>query len=88
MLTGQNCLQAKTRAPIKNPFKDIIGTEINGPKCLNANECELGQSLCLDTVEACVDTPGSYTCKCADGYERIGSVCEGFSGLEICIFYI
>ncbi|KAL3885790.1 hypothetical protein ACJMK2_025828 [Sinanodonta woodiana] len=48
----------------KNPF--ICGVD-NLPVCNNTNECTAGTHQCVNAY--CVDTEGSYTCKCKPGYQ-------------------
>ena len=36
--------------------------------CENVNECALGLDTCDDTSTDCVDTDGSFTCTCKDGF--------------------
>ena len=42
--------------------------EIDADHCIDINECDIG-SMC-DDIEICVNTRGSYSCLCIDGYEK------------------
>lgn len=56
-----------------------LGTEGDGQVCVDVNECfdEGGLSHdCTSFGQTCVNTPGSYTCECLDGYIEQGSSCE------------
>ncbi|QDZ19326.1 vacuolar-sorting receptor [Chloropicon primus] len=41
----------------------------DGYDCEEMNECSLGIADC---DQKCVNTPGSYTCECSEGFEKIG----------------
>ena len=43
---------------------------------LDVNECETLVSPCADNA-TCIDTEGSYTCTCIDGFQGNGTYCEG-----------
>ena len=43
--------------------------------CEQVNECDLGYHSCNE-MATCIDVPGSYTCKCNDGYYGDGFVCK------------
>ena len=47
---------------------------------LDADECGLGIDECAVNAD-CLNTPGSYTCRCKDGYTGDGKTCEGGSML-------
>ena len=47
-----------------------------GPGCTDDDECLLGTDLC-SIYATCVNTPGSYSCQCADGYRGNGRQCTG-----------
>lgn len=53
--------------------------------CVDIDECELA-GLCASG--RCVNTPGSYICACADGFERVNGACvnidECSRGLDLC----
>ena len=66
--------------------------EIVDNGCQNIDECTVRQnngesiaSICTNVetdeeqagASECVDSEGSYTCKCATGYEKAGSIAEG-----------
>ena len=42
----------------------------------DVDECVLGLDVC-DGDATCVDTVGSYTCSCDEGYTGDGLSCEG-----------
>lgn len=41
----------------------------------DVDECSLGQSHC-SSFATCYNTPGSYKCKCKDGYRGMGQDCK------------
>jgi len=43
------------------------------------NECTNGAHSCKDESQQCVNTRGSYYCRCADGYSAtaLKKICEG-----------
>lgn len=41
----------------------------------DVDECSLGQSHCSNFA-SCYNTPGSYKCKCKDGYRGMGHNCK------------
>ena len=47
---------------------------MEGGKCIDFDECNLGFDRCHWTQE-CVNTDGTYTCECIDGYEKIDTRC-------------
>ena len=40
------------------------------------NECSTGAAVCSKDAD-CINLSGTYTCKCKDGYNGTGYVCEG-----------
>ena len=40
------------------------------------NECSTGAAVCSKDAD-CINLSGAYTCKCKDGYNGTGYVCEG-----------
>ncbi|KAL7882803.1 hypothetical protein SRHO_G00004610 [Serrasalmus rhombeus] len=50
-------------------YKDEEGT------CTDVNECELPDAVCTDEHQECVNTKGSYTCRCASGFQEQDGVC-------------
>ena len=40
------------------------------------NECDLGLDSC-DENSDCINTEGSYECRCHDGYTGNGTLCTG-----------
>ncbi|KAM8973148.1 protein disulfide isomerase CRELD2 [Pelodytes ibericus] len=44
-------------------------------KCTDINECEEDEEVCLRDNEDCLNTPGSYKCTCAEGYEDKDGEC-------------
>jgi len=52
---------------------------------LDLDECSSNEHNC--SAEAvCVNTVGSYTCRCADGFEGNGTVCIGEYHTGVCKF--
>uniref|UniRef100_A0A1I8EDG2 EGF-like domain-containing protein n=1 Tax=Wuchereria bancrofti TaxID=6293 RepID=A0A1I8EDG2_WUCBA len=45
-----------------------------GGECVDLDECRIGNSLCNRNAR-CVNTVGSYTCKCNIGYSGDGKKC-------------
>lgn len=58
----------------------------SGTKCdINVNECE--RNPCT-TLQACVDTMGSYTCDCVGGFRKVANgTCESMFKLN-CLFVV
>jgi hypothetical protein len=50
------------------------GFEKLGTLCVDVNECLVNHGGC-DPHASCVNTPGSFECKCRHGYEGDGSFC-------------
>ncbi|XP_068132441.1 protein disulfide isomerase CRELD2 [Hyperolius riggenbachi] len=44
-------------------------------KCTDVNECEGSEQVCVRENEDCVNTAGSYTCVCAEGFEEKDGQC-------------
>lgn len=53
----------KARCPEGYNEEEITG----GFKCTDINECETGDHDCDKLTAKCVNTEGSYTCKCQEG---------------------
>ena len=53
----------------------------------DADECNFGTDSC---TYDCINTPGSYTCACFDGYQLAADslVCEGEVARNISDFYL
>lgn len=47
------------------------GKKPEGPKCVDANECELDGSC----AQKCINTEGSFVCDCVSGYIKNGTNC-------------
>ncbi|KAF2071936.1 hypothetical protein CYY_006751 [Polysphondylium violaceum] len=45
----------------------------NATQCLDINECSLGTSSCDLKSTICENTPGSFNCKCLDGFTKLNS---------------
>ena len=43
---------------------------------LDIDECTTGTHNCKST-ERCINKPGRFTCKCANGYRSVNKTCEG-----------
>lgn len=43
---------------------------------IDINECELNLHDCQPSQQ-CINTVGTYTCQCPDGYNKIGIECVG-----------
>lgn len=48
--------------------------------CTDVDECELSLHNCQPSQE-CINTLGTFTCQCPDGYSKIGQECVGKSKL-------
>lgn len=46
-----------------------------GPACTDDDECELGTCDCHPAAD-CINLPGSYQCRCREGWRGDGSECE------------
>ena len=56
-------------------------TDPTNPKgCVDIDECNGGIHNChrdiRDTISKCINTPGTYTCECLDGYQGNGKICK------------
>ncbi|CAH1781769.1 unnamed protein product, partial [Owenia fusiformis] len=49
---------------------------ISGKQCQEINECEDTEQYVCDLESTCINTPGSYICKCKDGYVEVDGKCE------------
>jgi len=60
---------------VKKPANLLFGIVFS---CENVNECLASETPCTGQSE-CVDTDGSYYCKCASGYRVTDNkaTCEG-----------
>ena len=54
----------------------IIGLGHNSLPIPDINECTAGTDNC-DTNAHCINTPGSFTCACNQGYSGNGVTCTG-----------
>ncbi len=43
------------------------------------DECKVGTHTCLAERSECINTIGSYFCRCQPGYQAVGNVCQGES---------
>ena len=76
----------------KRSFFEIFQGDGYIGDCIDIDECEtaeLGQSVCDDNTEYCINSIGSFTCDCKDGY-RLGpnNICinvnECQEGIAMC----
>ena len=59
-----------------------IGFSFDGNTCVDINECTTVPDVC--TNAACLNTVGSYTCTCFEGYQVVtATVCENINECEI-----
>ena len=57
-----------------NPnFACKTGFNFDGGKCYDIDECSLDSFIC-PALSGCVNTPGSYECKCVNGYQASGQI--------------
>ncbi|XP_062609554.1 uncharacterized protein LOC134271353 [Saccostrea cucullata] len=78
------CVDGRYGEDCSRDCKCGIGSErchhVNGCVCkggwegmfcdTDVNECNSSSSPCLDVNEVCINTNGSYMCKCREGYEK------------------
>ena len=50
------------------------------------DECATGVHNCKSN-ERCVNEPGRFICKCADGYKSVNKTCEGTCRLGVLVVY-
>ncbi|XP_076858889.1 protein disulfide isomerase CRELD1 isoform X2 [Brachyhypopomus gauderio] len=55
--------------------KCATGYRSEGVKCLDIDECAEEVLACSDINALCVNTEGSFHCRCAPGFTRKGTVC-------------
>ena len=51
---------------------------------LDIDECTTGVHDCKSN-ERCVNKPGWFICKCADGYKPVNNTCEGKDLIFSCV---
>lgn len=56
-------------------------------KFADDNECEMGLNDCDEHAD-CLNTLGSYECKCFDGFRGDGYECRGMTILILCKTYL
>jgi hypothetical protein len=50
----------------------------HGDKCdADINECDILVDPCQDVKKECINEPGSYSCRCKDGYSENDGQCQG-----------
>ena len=56
-------------------------------QCVDVNECRFGDDNTCAATGHCVDTEGSYECRCNEGYSGDGEVCANYNecaGGDVC----
>lgn len=46
------------------------------PLFVDINECDATEDVCT-SIEECINTEGSYFCRCVTGYQSINDTCQG-----------
>ncbi len=59
---------------VKSAYRLTSICTISSPT--DIDECSTNEHLCGENA-VCENTPGSYRCKCKEGYEGDGKVCKG-----------
>eukprot|EP00117_Sycon_ciliatum_P039829 scpid25623/ scgid29368/ Fibrillin-1 len=79
-ITGrQGCMCSAVKCACQAGYTKIQkGTHFT---CQNTNECSTGVAVCDPKDRVCRDTPGSYTCTCAPGYDSVAPL----PGLLSCV---
>ncbi|KAG8577370.1 hypothetical protein GDO81_010153 [Engystomops pustulosus] len=87
----QYCLNTEGSFSCKRCHESCAGCSGEGPdkcrdcatgylldedKCTDINECDASEKVCVRNNENFVNTPGSYKCVCAEGYEDSDGQCE------------
>ncbi|XP_041108588.1 thrombomodulin-like [Polyodon spathula] len=55
--------------------RDGYALDPDGTRCRDIDECKMGHNLC-DQDRVCVNTPGSFECKCKSGFVEMNGKCE------------
>ncbi|RUS74509.1 hypothetical protein EGW08_017740, partial [Elysia chlorotica] len=73
--TNCSCSTKGTRFCHPNTGKCLCKTGFTGPNCFETDKCNDpgGNSPCNEPYTYCVNTPGSFSCKCKRGYTRMPS---------------
>uniref|UniRef100_A0A4W5MRE2 EGF containing fibulin extracellular matrix protein 2b n=1 Tax=Hucho hucho TaxID=62062 RepID=A0A4W5MRE2_9TELE len=58
-----------------------VGYDAQGEDCVDMDECVLDLHDCQPSQQ-CVNTVGTYSCQCPDGYSKIGIECVGETALS------
>ncbi|XP_063301134.1 protein disulfide isomerase CRELD2 [Pelobates fuscus] len=59
------------------------GYVLQDDKCTDINECDENEKVCLRANEDCLNTPGSYKCTCAEGFEDKDGECAEVLKTEV-----
>ncbi|KAM4676671.1 protein disulfide isomerase CRELD2 isoform 2-T2 [Discoglossus pictus] len=51
------------------------GYALEDEKCTDINECNSSEEVCLQDNQECINTPGSFKCACAEGFEDKDGQC-------------
>ncbi|XP_053319270.1 protein disulfide isomerase CRELD2 [Spea bombifrons] len=70
----RSCIGCTGEGP-ENCKNCTSGYVLQDSKCTDINECDGEEKVCLRDNENCTNTPGSYTCSCADGFEDKDGEC-------------
>ncbi|XP_078268559.1 pro-epidermal growth factor [Rhinoraja longicauda] len=50
----------------------LEGFSLHGNNCNDIDECATGMALCTEHITGCINTEGSFVCKCNPGYSGVG----------------
>ena len=73
MFVVQRCLFSPSHAP---------------PPCTDVNECALPHSPCGSADAVCINTAGSFTCSCNDGFMGDGGFCVSGKCVHVCVHVV
>ncbi|MGH0144556.1 UNVERIFIED_CONTAM: hypothetical protein FKN15_003380 [Acipenser sinensis] len=62
--------------------KDGYELDLDGKQCRDIDDCKMGHNLC-DQDRVCLNTPGSFECKCKSGFVEVNGTCEDVNECQL-----